>query len=52
MYLVQNFIKRCVCSVVLCFWIESVCLSSVGKEFHIVGAAKKMSDGHMFMSAA
>ena len=23
------------------FWIESVCLSSEGKEFHIVGAAKE-----------
>ena len=23
------------------FWLESVCLSSEGKEFHIVGAAKE-----------
>ena len=23
------------------FWIESVCLSSIGNEFHIVGAAKE-----------
>ena len=23
------------------FWIESVCLSSEGKEFHIAGAAKE-----------
>ena len=23
------------------FWIESVCLSSEGKKFHIVGAAKE-----------
>ena len=33
-----EFSKRCVFSAELYFWIESVCLNSVGKEFHIVGA--------------
>ena len=41
MYHVWNFLERLVCSAHLNLWIESVCLSSVGKEFHIVGAAKE-----------
>ena len=38
---VWNFRKKLVFSANLNFWIESVCLSSEGKEFHIVGAAKE-----------
>ena len=41
MYHVWNFLKRLVFSANLNFWIESVCLSSEGKEFHIVGAEKE-----------
>ena len=33
--------KRWVFSADINFWIESVCPSSVDKEFHIVGAAKE-----------
>ena len=43
MYHALNFQKRLVFSADLNLWIESVCLSSVGKEFHIVGLQKKMS---------
>ena len=32
---------KCDLSADLHFWIESVCLISVAKEFHIVGAAKE-----------
>ena len=35
------FPKRIIFSVDLHFWIESVCLSVEGKEFHIVGEAKE-----------
>ena len=36
------FIASCIeLSANINFWIESVCLSSEGKEFHIVGAAKE-----------
>ena len=36
-----NFLRRLVFSADLNLWIESVCLSSEGTEFHIVGAAKE-----------
>ena len=41
MYHVWNFLRRRVFSADLNFWIESVCLSSEGTEFHIVGAEKE-----------
>ena len=41
MYHVWNFIKRLVFSANLNFWIESEYLSSEGKKFHIVGAARE-----------
>ena len=37
----MKFLKRRLFSADLILWIESVCLSSVGKEFHTVGAAKE-----------
>ena len=36
-----EFQKRWLFSANLNFWIESVCLSSEGKEFNVVGAAKE-----------
>ena len=41
MYHVWNFLKRRVFSADLNLRIESVCLSSGGNEFHIVGATKE-----------
>ena len=41
MYHVSNFLRRRVFSADLNFLMESVFLSSEGKEFHIVGAAKE-----------
>ena len=38
MYIISEKMSFCAN---LDFWIESVCLSSVCKEFHIVGAAKE-----------
>ena len=40
-YIAYNFLKRCVFSADFIFCIESVCLSSEGKELHIVGVAKE-----------
>ena len=37
----ENILRCSIFCVDLHFWIESVCLSSVGTEFHIAWAAKK-----------